>query len=299
LPRGILVAAATPRRAEEYSIDLGATLELVDFLGESGAAGIVLLGRTGEFIHFALDDRRHMVNFAVKRSRVPLFVNVSHSTLDGAVELAREAARAGLAGLFLTPPYYFSYSQETIYSFYMNFAVAIDDRAPIYLANTPASPAGITASTAVKLLATGLFAGIEESSTELEVFRVLAEQASRTPFLLLAGDERIYSRARTLGAHGAVSAIACAVPELMVAFEESLQRGATERVARLEARVVEFLDWSEQLPYPIGVKEAAKQRKLKMGALATPLGEQDARKLEQFREWFQGWLPEVLRECRL
>ena len=160
---GVLVAAATPRRAQEDTIDLGATLELVDFLGESEARGIVLLASTGEFVHFALDDRRHMVNFAVKRSRLPLLVNVSYSTLDGAVELAREAAFAGVAGVFLMPPYYFRYSQESICSFYLTFAAAVGDAAPIYLCNMPAFTSGISASSAIQLLATGLFAGIEES----------------------------------------------------------------------------------------------------------------------------------------
>ncbi len=60
-----------------------ATLELVNFLCRTRANAIALLGSTGEFVHFALDDRRHMTDFAVKRSRVPLLVNVSHSTLDG------------------------------------------------------------------------------------------------------------------------------------------------------------------------------------------------------------------------
>src|SRR5713226_4174535 len=92
---GVIVAAVTPRRANGHSMDLGATLELLDFLGGSRANGIALLGSTGEFVHFALDDRSHMVNLAAKRSRLPLLVNVSDSTLDGAVELAREAGAAG------------------------------------------------------------------------------------------------------------------------------------------------------------------------------------------------------------
>jgi hypothetical protein len=48
----------------------------------------------------------------------------------------------------------------------------------------------------------------------------------------------------------------------------------------------------------MGIKEAAKERKLKMGAEALPLGEQGERKREAFLEWFRGWLPDVLRECR-
>jgi dihydrodipicolinate synthase/N-acetylneuraminate lyase len=295
---GVLIAAATPRRAQEYSIDLGATLELVDFLGESEARGIVLLASTGEFVHFALDDRRHMVNFAAKRSRLPLLANVSYSTLDGAVELAREAASAGVAGVFLMPPYYFRYSQESICGFYLAFAEALGDATPIYLCNTPVFTSGISASTAMQLLATGLFAGIEESGASPDDLESLAEQARQTPFTLLVGCERIYVHAKGLGANGVVSGIASAVPELVVALDKALRTGAGERIALLEARVVQFLDWTEQLPFPIGIKEAAKERKLKMGAAAAPLGEEGERKREAFREWFRGWLPDVLRECR-
>src|ERR1700690_2984743 len=71
---GVIAAAVSPRREHETSIDLAATLELVDFIGDRGCSAIALLGSTGEFVHFAADDRRHMVRFAAKRSRVPLIV---------------------------------------------------------------------------------------------------------------------------------------------------------------------------------------------------------------------------------
>lgn len=288
---GVLADAATPRRAQEHSIDLGATLELVDFLGESGVAAIVLLGATGEFVHFALDDRRHMVNFAVKRSRVPLLVNVSHSTLDGAVELGREAAAAGAAGLLLMPPYYFRYGREAIIQFGLTFAAEVGEAAPIYLS-------GLDPASAVELFATGLFAGTIESSGSLENLRLLAEQASQTPFLLLHGCERTYAAARDLGAVGILSGLASAVPELMVALDKALREAASDRIAGFQARVIQFLDWTDQIPFPVGIKEAAKQRKLKMGAPAVPLSEAEERKLDEFRQWFRDWLPSVLRECR-
>src|SRR5712675_2373053 len=170
---GVLVAAVTPRRAHEHSIDLGATLEMIDFLGNSGVNGIALLGSTGEFVHFALDDRRHMVNFAAKRSRLPLLVNVSHSTLDGSIELAREAASAGVAGVLLMPPYYFPQDQDAIRSFYLAFATAVGDALPIYLYNIPFCTSDIASSTATELLASGKFAGIKDSSGNLDYFRAL------------------------------------------------------------------------------------------------------------------------------
>ena len=101
----------------------------------------------------------------------------------------------------------------------------------------------------------------------------------------------------SLGAGGIVSGIASAVPELMVALDGALRAGAQERIQPLQARVIEFLEWMDQFPFPVGIKEAAKQRKLKMGAPAVPLSEPESRRLEEFREWFPGWLSTVLREC--
>lgn len=273
-------------------------MELIDFLCQSGVKGIALLGSTGEFVHFALDDRRHMVNFAAKRCRLPLLVNVSHSTLDGAIELAREAATAGVSGILLMPPYYFRQDQDAIRSFYLAFAQAIGEALPIFLYNIPSCTDEIGLSTAVDLLKTGRFAGIKDSSGDISYFRALGEQCARTPFTLLAGYERIYVEARRGGAHGAIFGTASAVPELLVALDAALCAGTEERIERLEARLVEFVDRIELFPMAVGIKEAVKQRKLKSGGLAVPLGQEGERKLAEFAEWFRGWLPEVLRECR-
>lgn len=292
---GVIAAAITPRQAQENSIDLGATLELIDFLGERGVSAIALLGSTGEFVHFALDDRRHMINFAVRRSRVPLLVNVSHSTLDGAVGLARDAVSAGVSGLLLMPPYYFRQSQESIRTFFRTFASEVGDAVPIYLYNIPACTTEIAPATVTDLLASGLFGGIKDSSGSLEYFRTLRDQQALTPFTLLAGHERIYAECLRLGAQGIVSGVASVLPELIVALDRAYRK--QEDHDQLDRRLVEFLDRAEEFPWPAAVKEATKQRKLKAGALASPLGESEAHKLAEFAEWFRGWLPDVLREC--
>ena len=294
---GVFVAAVTPRRAQEHSIDLGATLELIDFLGDSGVQGVALLGSTGEFVDFALDDRRHMVSFAAKRSRVPLLVNVSHTTLDGAVGLAREAAGAGVAGVMLMPPYYFPLNQEVIRSFYLCFADQLAGAVPTYLYNIPSCTNEIPASIARELLGSGRFAGIKDSSGSLDYFRELSEQALQTPFTLFAGHERLYVRAKQMGADGIVSGVASVLPELIVALDNAIASQNRERCCRLETLLAEFLDRAENFPWPAAVKEASKQRKLKTGALAVPLGPESERRLAEFAEWFRGWLPGMLREC--
>ena len=94
---GVHVAALTPRRPQSAMIDIGAALDLVDYYTSRGVDGITLLGTTGEFMHFDSDDRSRLASMALKRSRVPVMVNVSHSTFDGALRLAEDAIGAGAA----------------------------------------------------------------------------------------------------------------------------------------------------------------------------------------------------------
>jgi dihydrodipicolinate synthase/N-acetylneuraminate lyase len=147
------------------------------------------------------------------------------------------------------------------------------------------------------LLASGSFAGIKDSSGSLDYFRALSEQKIKTPFTLFAGHERIYGECLRLGAQGIVSGVASALPELIVALDRAHRAGKPERIDQLGARLADFLARAEEFPWPAAVKEANKQRKLKAGALAAPLGEAGARKLDEFAEWFRGWLPGVVREC--
>jgi len=292
LPGGIIAAAVSPRRSREYSVDLAASLELIDFLYEAGVDGIALLGSTGEFVHFMLEDRARMLDFAVKRSRLPILVNVSHSTLDGAILLGEEAVGSGVAAVLLMPPYYFRYDQQTIRTFCLKFADAVAKEVPVYLYNIPVFTSGFAIETALDLLSTGAFAGIKDSSGDVDFIQKLI--APRR-FLVYNGDDRVFVQMRTAGADGAVTGLACALPELMVKLDKAVRDKDTARVQRLEKYVHEFLDWFDRFPCPIAIKEAVKLRKVRAGVHATPLSEEATRQLDAFGEWFKDWLPGVLK----
>jgi len=296
---GMFVAAVTPHRAGDgYEPDVGALLEMLDFLSGAGVNGVALQGSTGEFLHLTVADRARMVQLAVKRSRVPVLVGVGHSTLDGAIALGREAVSAGAAGLLLMPPYFFRYSQEDIQEFYLQFAAALG-AARILLYNVPFFTNEITIETAVSLLSTGHFAGIKDSSGQYGYFERLLSMSKERPFILLVGNDRIYTRARQAGAHGVVSGVACAVPELLVALDRAIQKNLAGDVERLEARLQEFLAWHDRFPTPVAIKAAAEERGLTVGPLAIPLAPGSRKCLEEFREWFRNWLPVVQKEAKL
>jgi|SRR5579864_1729801 len=294
---GVYVAAVTPRREEGREADIGAMLELVDFLAAAGVDGIALLGSTGEFLHLSFSDRTRLIEMAVKRSRVPILAGVSHSTLAGTIELAQAAVGAGAAGLLVMPPYFFRYGQEEVREFYLQFATALGKAARIFLYNIPFFTSEIAVETALELLSTGQFAGIKDSSGHYESFERLCALAEQTPFRLFIGNDRIFTRARRAGAHGIVSGVACAAPELLVALNRAIRKNLTDEAGRLDAMLQEFIAWHERFPTPVAIKVATAARGIKVGPLATPLGSESRKRLEEFQEWFQTWLAGVQREA--
>lgn len=293
---GVLVASITPRRPTGHEIDIGATLEVIDFLSASGVSGIALLGSTGEFLHFDFEDRIRLAALSVKRSRVPILLNISHSTLDGSLKLAREAAGAGVAGLLLMPPYYFRYDQATLKEYFLRYARELGQRSQTLLYNIPFFTTELTSATSCELLGTGLFGGIKDSSGKIDYLEALRKQRDQTPFTLLIGNDTIFTRGRSTGADGVVSGVACALPELMLALDRAITSGQADKINRLEKRLQEFISQIDRLPTPIGVREAVALRGVKIGPHATPLGPAGDRTLAEFGEWFKGWLPELKQE---
>jgi dihydrodipicolinate synthase/N-acetylneuraminate lyase len=293
---GVNPAAITPHGPAGRGADFGAALELVDFLCDAGVQGIAALGSTGEFLTLSFDERVRLMYLVVKRSRVPVLAGVGNVTLEGALDLGRQACSAGAAGLLLMPPYFFRYGQADIREFYLRYAAQTDRNVPLYIYNIPSFTSEIACETALELLATGQFAGIKDSSGSYEYFARLKEQSLKQPFTLLVGDDALFTRARMEGADGLVSGTASAVPELLVALDGAIAAGATDRVVRLEARLQELIGWTDRFPAPAGVKAAAEARGLKVGPPALPLAPENQRRLEEFREWFRGWLPGLLGE---
>ena len=287
---GIQAAAITPHRDLAYEADLGATLELVDYLCAARVHGIALLGSTGEFLHLSLEHRAHLVRMSVKRSRVPVMAGVTHSTLDGTVTLAEQAAEAGAAAVLVMPPYFFPYQQSEVREFYLRFADRIAGAIPIFLYNIPFFSSPIAFETASELLSTGCFAGIKDSSGDFDQFLKFKALRDSVPFTFLAGNDVIFTRARGAGADGGISGVACAIPELMLGLENAIQSGDQVQVQRLEGRLQEFIAWLDRFPAPVGIKAATAARGLKVGPLAVPLSPEKLRELDEFRDWFKGWL---------
>jgi 4-hydroxy-tetrahydrodipicolinate synthase len=289
---GVNIAALTPR-GKQGDVDLGVAFELVDLLGRAGAASIALFTATGEYSAFSPDDRSRLVYLACKRSRVPVLVGVGSSTLETCLVLAREARQAGAAAVLLPPPSYFRYQQDDIHAFYHQFAQQLGGGIPVWLSNYPDFTNPIEPTTALCLLETGCFAGIDDASGVWDTFAALRAAATRCSLPILVGHDALLMDAASAGVRGWMSSAASAVPELVVALHRALAAEDQPRVESLNNLFQQFVAWMAGLPEPAVVKLAASLRGLKTGPLAVPLPLAREREIDRFREWFQGCLPEI------
>ena len=284
--QGVYAAAITPR-GKQGEVDFGAAFELVDFLAGGGVSGVALFTGAGEYAAFSVEERSRLVYLATKRSRVPVLAGVGSATLDHSVALAREARDAGVDGLLLPPPYFFRYRQDDVHEFYLQFAAHLGTGAATFLSNHPVYTTGIEPETARALMATGHFAGIEDGSGDPQTFACMKTAAS----CVLAGNDPFLPSALRAGAHGAVSGVAGAVPELVTALDRAIRAGEEAEAEALERRMQDFIAWCQELPQPAVLRMAVELRGIQTGAPSVPLSPSKQKRMEEFREWFQDWLP--------
>ena len=296
--RGVYAALLTPRRPNSIEADGGALLDYLDAVAGAGVDGFVLFGSTGEFPHFDVEERVRAAGLAIKRSRVPVLVNVSHSSLAGAMSLAGSALDAGAAGVLLMPPFFYQYSEDQIFAFYSQFLEFAGRELPIYLYNLPQFVNPITPKLAMRLFETGGFAGIKDSSGDWQNFIALRALREHFPFQLLMGHESIYAQGRSAGADGIVSGLAAAVPELIVALNRAVNSGDSGRAARLNEKLVEFLQYVAKFPSTVAIRQAAVARGWKVRHSAVPLDEDTAAEVIAFQAWFRTWFAGVLQDCQ-
>ena len=294
---GVYAALATPRCPNSIDADAAAFLEYLDKVSSRGVDGFVLFGSTGEFVHFDAGERMRVVSLAVKRSRVPALVNVSHSTLAGAIALMQQAVDAGAAGVFVMPPYFYRYADEEIARFYESFIEAAEGQVPVYLYSLPFFTNPLSGKVAERLLSSGAFAGIKDSSGDWESLESLRRVRDHHPFQLLVGNESVYLRGLLAGADGIVSGLAAGIPELIVEIFRAVKASDIETAQALASRMNELMAWIAKFPPTVAIKQIAETRGWLRADLANPMGPRATEDLKQFRTWIADWLPSTLSQC--
>jgi 4-hydroxy-2-oxoglutarate aldolase len=224
-PDGSLDAAAMRSNAERY---MRTTL-----------TGLVVLGSNGEAPQLD-DDEADRAIAAVREgvpSGKPLLAGTGRESTRATIAATRRAAALGADAVLVRTPAFFK-SQMTTAVFLRHYTEVADaSPVPVLLYN-------VTMYTGVNLLPDAVAAlsehpnivGMKESGSDMAQF---AEYLARVPegFIVLAGAASTYFPALTLGAHGAILALAGVAPDLCTRIAADVAAGRLDEARALARRV--------------------------------------------------------------
>ena len=231
---GSLVAIVTPMRGDG-AVDHAAWERLIDWHIESGTAGLVVGGTTGESATLSDSELWDLTQRTCERARhrIAVIVGVGSSSTASCVERAGRFSQLAIEGILVVTPAYNRPTQEGLYRHFA--AVAEASSKPVVLYNVPSRTAvDMLPATVGRLSQLERISAVKEAVPGPERVReVLA--VCRQGFVVLSGDDATAREAILAGARGVISVTANVAPRAMAAMVAAAMRGDRESAARLDA----------------------------------------------------------------
>lgn len=253
---GVYAAAVTPLKAD-YSPDLKAIPDLLEFLEKRGCHGALLLGTTGEGPSFSFKERILIMRAACEFKRISprfrILAGTGTPSLTETIDLTKFAFSLGCDGVVVLPPYYFKKVDEQ--GLFTWFSEVIQKAVPPegYLLGYHIPPVtGIHLSLdlmdKLKVTFPGRFAGIKDSSADADFAKTMGEHFGKD-LLVLTGNDKLFEIALESHAGGCITALANLYsPLLRKVWDESRLSASQEKTLNQIDRLRTVLD--SYSPYP-------------------------------------------------
>lgn len=214
-PKGIIPAMVTPLN-EEYGVNESALRKLVDFLIDGGSHGLFVLGTSGEFYGFSLEERREIIEITVDQvqGRVPVYAGINGITTREAILLTESAEQCKVDAVSVLTPMFISPSQEELHAHYREISESTNLPVLLYN-NSTKTGVTITSDTASRLADIDNIVGVKDSSGD---FTLTAEYIRKTRgknFNVLSGRDTLIHACLCYGGSGAIAACGNIAPRIV------------------------------------------------------------------------------------
>lgn len=221
---GVYLPLVTPFFDGE--VDYGSLERLLARYRNSGVAGLVLLGTTGESPVLSPDESERVVDLisTALQGSLPLYLGVSGNDTSGVAAAMRRSQRLAVDGYLVTTPYYNRPTQAGLVAHFDAVVAETDRNVIVY---------NIPYRTGVNLHNDSLFelaerhshiVGVKDSCGDIkqtiELLRVSSGRLS-----VLAGEDHLFFASVALGGAGGILAAAHVEPEAFVRVFDELQAG--------------------------------------------------------------------------
>ena len=270
---------------EDGSINYDQLKKLVDYHCENGTDSIVICGTTGESATMTEEEHLECIKRTIDftAGRIPVIAGTGSNCTATAVELSREAAKAGADGLLVVTPYYNKATQKGLIEHYK--AIAREADAPIIMYSV-ASRTGCNiepATVAALVKEVDNIVGVKEASGNIsQVAKIM--QLTQGDIDLYSGNDDQIVPILALGGKGVISVLSNVAPrethEICAKFFAGDIAGSRE----LQLKAIPLINALFSEVNPIPVKKAVSLMGMEAGGLRMPLTEMEeanAQKLAQ------------------
>ena len=241
---GTMPANILPFTAE-LAIDEAAYRKHLRWLADTrGVTGIVANGHASEVSSLDREERKRSLAIALDEiaGACPVIAGVYSDGTAEAVELARDAGRAGAAGVLVFPPTLFMWGAQVkpdmVVRHFSEIAAGAD--LPIIVFEYPlASGIGYAPETLARLCEIPQVAGVKDWSNEIVAFErnLRAIRGSGRPVAMLSAFTMSLMASFLLGADGCISGMGSVTADLQAELFDACAKGDLDGARRLNDRL--------------------------------------------------------------
>ena len=269
---GVITALVTPFD-DNGKINYDKLEELIEFQIQNGAAGIVLLGTTGESPTITKEEKEKIISVGIKAvsGRIPVIVGAGSNDTACAVENCKKAASLGADALLVLTPYYNKTNTEGMIRHFSTIADSVSS--PVIIYNVPSRTGCSVDITALGVLVQhDNIIGIKEASGSIS-YAAKAAQFINDGFCMYCGNDDIIIPMLALGAVGAISVASNIIPGKLTSMVENFKSGDHPAALETANKFLPFICALFEEVNPIPVKEAMNILGFDVGGVRMPLYE--------------------------
>jgi N-acetylneuraminate lyase/4-hydroxy-tetrahydrodipicolinate synthase len=208
-------------------------------LKNKGVHGILVCATYGFGPLMSIHERKKVAEISVAGAKgLSVIVHVGSSNPQDTFELAKHAEDVGADAISSVTPFYYEYTDESIFSFFRHLISRVN--IPVYVYNNPERSGNRVTYQLLGDLAEEGLAGIVESSHSLiEYWEYLTSVGENKNFEFIIGTDALMFPAMLSGTKACVSGFANVFPEMIMELYNSIRDKNYEKAAKLQLRVIQ------------------------------------------------------------
>lgn len=268
---GVGTALITP--FTEDCVDYAALEKIIEFQIKGKVDALVVLGTTGEPATMSEQERKEVLQFAIKKvnGRIPVIAGTGCNNTSAAIRLSIEAEQFGADGLLIVTPYYNKATQEGLVAHYN--AIADSVGIPIICYNVPGRTGlNMLPQTFAKIAEHKNIAAMKEASGNIEQIIEMC-RLTRGKANIYSGDDGIILPVMAVGGIGVISVASNVIPSYVKDITDSYIDGDYNKALELQYKMSPLVKALFCEVNPIPVKKAAEFMGLCSARMRLPLTE--------------------------